>query len=130
MHYDQSWMGYGWVGALEAGAIALLVGAAALGVFHWRTRGRWSHAAQIGWAWLVAMLLAGSGDLWDLFYFNYARLQSVQLLRVKLAAVHDPDGLGTRVLCEMAGAALGVGLAWAVARTREERPAERTHPGD
>jgi multisubunit Na+/H+ antiporter MnhB subunit len=112
MHYDQSWMGHGWLGGLQAGLVAALAGALLLLLFRWRTRGVWSHGAQMAWAYVLGVVLAASGDLADLFYFNYARLQSVALLRVKLAEVHDPDGLGTRVLCELAGVALGVALAW------------------
>ena len=114
MHYDQSWMGYGWIGGLQAGAIAAGAGALLFALLYWRTRRHWNHGVQLAWAYLLALLLTASGDLWDLFYFNYARLQSLQLLRIKLAAVHDPDGIGTRVLCELTGAALGVYLAWAL----------------
>jgi hypothetical protein len=121
MHYDQSWMGYGWLGGLQAGFIAALVGALLLLLFRWRTRGVWSHGAQMAWAYVLGVVLAASGDLADLFYFNYARLQSVALLRVKLAQVHDPDGLGTRVLCELAGVALGVALAWFASQRLDRR---------
>ena len=112
--YDQSWMGYGWLGGLQAGAIAALAGGVLLLLLRWRTRQSWSHGAQMAWAYMLAVVLAGGGDLGNLFYFNYARLQSLQLLRMKLAQVHDPDGLGTRVLCELVGAALGIGVAWAI----------------
>lgn len=112
--YDQSWMGYGWIGALQAGAIAAIAGAVLLLLLRWRTRGSWSHGAQMAWAYVLAIALAGGNDLGNLFYFNYARLQSLQLLRMKLAQVHDPDGLGTRVLGELAGAALGIAIAWVV----------------
>jgi hypothetical protein len=44
--------------------------------------------------------------------FNYAQLQSLDLLRAKLAEVHDPDNMGTRVLCELIGAGVGVFAAW------------------
>jgi multisubunit Na+/H+ antiporter MnhB subunit len=112
MHYDQSWMGYGWIGGLQAGLIAAVTGALLFLLFRWRTRKAWSHGAQMAWAYVLGVALAASGDLADLFYFNYARLQSVQLLRAKLAEVHDPDGLGTRVLCELAGVAAGIAVAW------------------
>ena len=121
MHYDQSWMGYGWVGALQAGVIALLVGAGLFALFRWRTHGAWSDGAQMAWAFLLGSVLAASGDLSDLFYFNYAHLQSVQLLRVKLAGVHDPDALGMRVLFELLGVAMGVVLAWAVSHAWSRR---------
>ncbi|KRF01847.1 hypothetical protein ASG87_10070 [Frateuria sp. Soil773] len=118
MHYDQSWMGYGWTGGLEAGAISAAVAALLFALIHWRTRGRRSHGAQIAWAWLLALALTASGDLWDMFYFNFARLESLQLLKVKLAEVHDPDGISIRVLCELVGATLGVIVALAVCNAR------------
>ena len=122
MHYDQSWMGYGIVGGLEAGAISALAGLLLFGLFHWvGRRSGWSDGPQIGWSFLLATLLTVSGDLWDLFYFNYARLQSLQLLKAKLAQVHDPDGIGTRVLCELLGAALGIYVSWVVCRWRGDR---------
>jgi hypothetical protein len=113
MHYDQSWMGYGIVGGIEAGVISALAGLLLFGVFHWLgRRNGWSYGPQIGWAFLLAIVLTGSGDLWDLFYFNYARLQSLQLLKAELALVHDPDGMGTRVLCELLGVTLGIYIGW------------------
>ena len=112
--YDQSWMGYGWIGGLQAGAIAAFAGAVLLLLLRWRTRGSWSHGAQMAWAYVLAVVLAGAGDLGNMFYLNYARLQSLQLLHVVLAQIHDVDGLGTRVLCELAGAALGIAVAWAI----------------
>jgi multisubunit Na+/H+ antiporter MnhB subunit len=119
--YDQSWMGYGWIGGLQAGAIAALAGAVLLLLLRWRTRRSWSHGAQMAWAYLVAVALAGGGDLANMFYLNYARLQSLQLLRVVLAQMHDPDGLGTRVLCELLGAAVGIGIAWAISERSGRR---------
>lgn len=114
MHYDQSWMGSGWLGGLEAGAISAIAGALLFVLFRWLTRGNRGPGPAIGWSSLLALALTASGDLWDLFYFNYGRLQSLQLLRVKLALVHDPEGIGTRVLCELLGVALGVYIAWAL----------------
>ena len=122
MPYDQSWMGYGIVGGLEAGAVSALAGLLLFGLFHWvGRRSGWSYGPQIGWSFLLATLLTVSGDLWDLFYFNYARLQSLQLLKAKLAEVHDPDGIGTRVLCELLGVVLGIYVGWLACRWRSDR---------
>ena len=119
MHYDQSWMGYGIVGGLQAGALSVLAGLLLFVLFHWLGRRHgWSYGQPIGWSFLLATLLTVSGDLWDLFYFNYARLQSLQLLKAKLAQVHDPDGMGTRVLCELLGVALGISIGWVLCSRR------------
>jgi len=113
MHYNQNWMGYGIIGGIEAGMISVLAGLLLFGLFHWLGRRNDSgYGPQIGWSFLLATVLTASGDLWDLFYFNYARLQSLQLLKAKLAQVHDPDGIGTRVLCELLGVALGIYIGW------------------
>ena len=113
MHYDQSWMGYGVVGGIEAGMIALVVGILVFGVFHAiGTRNGWHYGAQFGWGYLITLLVAASGDMSDLVYFNYAQLQSLQLLKAKLAEVHDPDSIGTRVFFEFAGAGVGLYVGW------------------
>ena len=99
--------------SLEAGAISLAAGFVLYLLLHrLGRRNGWSDARQIGWAYLLALILTARTDLWNLFYFNYARLQSLQLLQAKLAEVHDPDGIGTRVLCELIGATIGVFVAW------------------
>ena len=43
-----------------------------------------------------------------------APLQSLTLLRAKLAAVHDPDAIGLRVFFEFVGALVGVCIGWAI----------------
>jgi hypothetical protein len=113
MHYDQSWMGYGLVGSLQAGGISAVVGFVLFVIM--RAIGRrngWSPVRQWSVAFLLALLLTASGDMWDLFYFNYGQVQSIQLLKAKLADVHDPDNIGSRVFCELIGAMLGSGLGW------------------
>ncbi|SEM36667.1 hypothetical protein SAMN02800694_0804 [Luteibacter sp. UNCMF331Sha3.1] len=115
MPYDRSWMGYGIVGALEAGAIALVVGIVVYGVLHFINRGNgWSAGMAIGVAFALSVVIGGGQDIWNLFYFNMAPLQSITLLKLKLAAVHDPDAIGLRVFFEMVGAFLGACLGWAM----------------
>ena len=119
MFFDQSWMGYGVEGALEAGAIGILVALVVFTLLHLYGRSQgWSPALEIGWATVIAMILAGGGDLWNLFYVNYGRVQSLQLLRVRLAEVHDPDNLGARVVAEVLGVCIGVYLGWWLAGRR------------
>lgn len=113
MHYDQSWMGFGIVGALQAAVISALAGLLLFVVL--RRIGRrngWGLGPPIAWSFLLAMLLTASGDMWDLFYFSYGNLQSLPLLRAKLALVHDPANIGLRVLGELCGIALGIYLGW------------------
>ena len=103
-------MGNGIIGGLEAGAISAAAGLLLFLALHRLGRGQgWSAARTAGWAFLAAGVLTVSGDLWDMFYLNYANLQSVALLRIKLAGMHDPEHLGLRVLCEL------LGVRWASA---------------
>jgi len=116
MEYDQSWMALGLAGGLEAGAVSLAAGFLLYLFLHAVNRYLgWSEGLRIGWSYFIALLLTASGDLWNLLYFNYTSgLQSLQLLKAKLAMVHDPDHIGMRVLFELLGAAIGVYLAWAL----------------
>ncbi|GLQ52618.1 hypothetical protein ACFFJT_14495 [Dyella flava] len=115
MHYDQSWMGYGFVGGLEAGGITAVAAFLLYLIAHAIARQQgWSPLKKISIAFLLALLLTATGDMWDLFYFNYGQLQSIDLLKAKLAQVHDPDNIGTRVFCELIGAMVGAGVGWIV----------------
>lgn len=117
MQYDQSWMGLGVVGGLQAGLISAVAGLLLFGVFHWLgRRNGWTDGPQIGWAFLLALLLTAGGDLANLFYFNYASLQSLPLLKAKLADVHDPGSMGLRLVCEILGVTLGIYLGWLLSR--------------
>jgi len=113
MHYDQSWMGYGLVGGLEAGAISAVVALVLYLIMHpFGRRHGWTPLREITVAFLLSILLTASGDMWDLFYFNYARMDSIEFLKARLAQVHDPDNIGLRVFWEMLGAFVGATLAW------------------
>ena len=121
MHYDQSWMGYGIVGGLEAGAISAVVAFLLYALFNWiGNRNDWAHGMRTGWSSMLALLLTASGDLWDMVYFNYGRVESIQFLKVKLAEVHDFDGVGTRVFFEFLGVAAGVFLSRLLFRRRHD----------
>lgn len=119
MFFDQSWMGYGIVGALEACAIALAIGLVLFVLLHLygRTQG-WSLGIEVSWACVGGVILAGGSDMWNLVYFNYGRVQSLQLLKIRLAEVHDPDNLGARVFFEFVGVAVGVFIGWLLVARR------------
>jgi len=104
---------YGLLGSLEAALIALAVGFVVFSVW-WQVcrRTGLSHGHAIGWACLVAVVIAAGIDSWKLFYLGMVRLESPLYARLALASIHDPDQLGTRVVLEMLGAVSGVGLGW------------------
>lgn len=103
----------GLLGALEAGLIALLVGLLGYGLLQWivrRLRGSVGHA--LGWGFVVAVVVSAGVDAWNLFYLGIARLESPLYARLALQGIHDADSLGTRVVCEIIGAGIGVLLGW------------------
>ncbi|MEO6102336.1 MAG: hypothetical protein ABIP44_01690 [Pseudoxanthomonas sp.] len=100
-------------GALEAGLIALLVGLLAYGLMQWIVRkleGSVGHA--LGWAFIVAAMVSAGIDTWNLFYLGMVTLESPVYARLALQGIHDADSLGTRVVCEIIGAGVGVLLGW------------------
>ena len=104
---------YGLLGCLEAGLIALLVGALVYAGWAWvcrRTGLGVTHA--IGGASGAALLIGAGVDAWNLFYIGMVKLESPLYARLALAGIHDPDNLGTRVLLEVTGALCGVVLGW------------------
>jgi len=108
MPYDRSWMGFGIVGALEAGGIALVVAVVVYALLNVVGKpANWSFGKTLSLAFVIAFLLAGGEDLWDLLYFDLIPPQSILVLRNKLAAIHDPDSLGIRVCLEALGALAG-----------------------
>ena len=109
----------GWLGALEAGLIAFLVGAVAWLFWGWLCRrARWPEPRAIGWACVTAIAIAAGIDSWNLFYLGIVRLESPLYARIALSKIHDPETLGTRVVLEWAGAICGVIAAWIASRPR------------
>ena len=104
---------YGVLGALEAGLIALLIGVLCFWVWNavcHRANAAMGHA--IGWACVSAVILGAGVDLWNMFYLGISRLESPLYARLALKGIHDPDGLGARVVLEVAGALAGVVIGW------------------
>src|SRR5690625_49241 len=119
---------FGPLGVLFAALISLVVGVLALGLFHaWGQRRGWTHAAEIGWAWLATMAATASIDTWNLLHLGVVPMQSPVVIQRMLDAIHDPATLGTRVVCEFIGTAAGVMLGWLI-WTGAWRAAHR--PGD
>ncbi|HEY4092926.1 MAG TPA: hypothetical protein VGN46_15540 [Luteibacter sp.] len=115
MPFDRSWMGYGIDGALQVGGIALLAGIVLYLLVHLAAKANgWNLGIELTITVIAAFVLVGGEDIWNSFYFNFVPIQSPLLLRVKLAAVHDPDSMGLRVLFEMLGALVGTSIGWAV----------------
>ena len=104
---------YGVLGALEAGLIAMLVGMLCFLFWHWLSaKMHWSMGHAIGWACVSAVVIGAGIDTWNMFYLGIARLESPLYARIALQGIHDPDGLGSRVVLEIAGALSGVVLGW------------------
>ncbi|MEN1940863.1 hypothetical protein WCE41_07315 [Luteimonas sp. MJ246] len=109
----------GWPGALEAGLIALVIGLLAYALFHAiGVRARWPEGHAIGWACLAAVAVSAGIDTWHLFYMGVVKLESPVYARIALSKIHDPNGLGIRVLMEVIGALAGVALGWMLAERR------------
>jgi len=103
----------GLLGAMEAGLIALLAGILFYGLWSWLMRRAGASVGHaIGWAFVTAVVVAGGIDAWNLFYLGIMKLESPLYARLALQAIHDADSLGTRVVCEVAGAMVGVAIGW------------------
>lgn len=103
----------GWLGVLEASAIALAIGFLVFLFWHFLCRRlHWSDARAVGWACAVAVALGAGIDTWKLFYLGMMKLESPLYARLALAGIHDAERLGARVVCEILAALCGVGVGW------------------
>lgn len=103
----------GFLGAIEAGLVAFVVGLFAFALWHWLCiRLRWSMGRALGWACVTAVVIAAGLDAWNLFYLGMMRLESPLYARIALQGIHDPGSLGARVVCEFVGALVGVATGW------------------
>lgn len=110
------WLSSGIAGALEAGAIAFLVGTFLCVVGHLLgDRIGWRQGTAIGVALLATLVIAAGVDSWDLFYLSIVRMESPMVIERTLSEINDPGSLGLRVVFEFTGAAFGVMLGWYLA---------------
>ena len=109
----------GWLGALEAGLIAFLVGLVAYLLCHFVARLlRWPAGHAIGWAAFASVAIGAGIDLWHLLSLFFVNPGSPAYVQLALAGIHDPDGLGTRAMMEILGALGGVLVAWLAFESR------------
>lgn len=123
----------GFLGAMEAGVIALLIGVLAFLLWRWLMRltgGSIGHT--LGWACVTAVIVAGGIDAWNLFYLSMMKMESPLYARLALQGIHDPESLGARVVCEFVGALTGVvtGWHWFSDGFREKSVSESTGSND
>src|SRR6185312_2297069 len=111
-----SWLSLGIAGALEAGAIALMIGALLCAICHHvGRRAGWKQGTEIGVALVVTLVVAAGVDASDLFRLSITRLESPFVIARTLGEIYDPAWLGTRVVFEFCGALAGVMLGWYLA---------------
>ena len=104
---------FGFLGALEAGLIAFVI--AILVYAGWQAICRaldWPIGHAIGWSCVIALAIGTGVDSWKLFSLGMMKLESPLYARLALQSIHDPDGLGARVMCEWVGALSGVVIGW------------------
>ena len=103
----------GFLGVMEAGLIALLIGILAYGLLRWIVRALGGSAGHaLGWACVLAVVVAAGLDAWNRFSLGMMKLESPLYARLALQGIHDPASLGARVVFQVVGALAGVGLGW------------------
>jgi hypothetical protein len=111
-----SWLSTGIAGALEAGLIALAIGALVCALcYHLGRRAGWKQGTEIGVAFVATLFVAAGVDAWDLFHLSIVRMESPFVIERTLGEIHDPAFLGTRVVFEFCGAIAGVMIGWYLA---------------
>ena len=109
----------GWLGVLEAGLIAFVIGLVAYALWHGIARRlQWPQGRAFGWASLTATAVSAGIDLWHLLTLFQVNPGSPAYVRQALAGIHDPEYLGARVMLEVLGALAGVASAWAAFEAR------------
>jgi hypothetical protein len=112
----------GWLGVVEAGLIAFVIGLIAFAFWHGIARWlQWPHGRAFGWASLTATVIGAGIDLWHLLTLFLVNPGSPAYVRQALAGIHDPEYLGARTLLEILGAFAGVASAWTVFEARASR---------
>ncbi|MGH8032830.1 MAG: hypothetical protein ACREO8_10835 [Luteimonas sp.] len=111
----------GWLGALEAGLIAFVIGGLLFALWYALARRlQWPEGHAIGWASLSAVAIAAGIDIGNLVPLFFVNPGSATRIGASLAGIHDPGGLGRRVVFEMIGALIGVLLTWVWTESRKQ----------
>lgn len=112
----------GWLGIVEAGLIAFVIGVIAYVCWHvvacWL---QWPQGRAFGWACLTAAAIGAGIDLWHLLTLFQVDPGSPAYVRQALSGIHDPEQLGTRVVVELLGAVSGVASAWGMFEAHASR---------
>src|SRR3546814_13037220 len=103
----------GWLGALEAGALAFAIGLLAYLFSHFIARAlRWPAGHAIGWAAFAAVAIGAGIDLGHLFSLFFVNPGSPARVQLALAGIHDSRGLGARGVMAIFGSPWGVLREW------------------